>query len=318
MDRAEAQLYVGQVVASRYLITAFRGSGAFSGVFIAQDRSAGAEVAVKFLSLRASLDPTATLEFKDEVRLLQMLGTCSNVVKLLDEGQHTFQVNVAGSSGGSLPIAVPYMVLEPAAACLADLLVRRHELEWRDKLDLYRDIAKGAHQMHIDRIVHRDIKAENVLIFEDLPHARLSDLGRSKNTREAERLRPEEYFGGRGDPRFSPPEHLWFQGLADPDAHFLEDLFLLGSVLFEIATGVGITALALGSPYAILAHAAALDSAQRRRQFLQSIPDMQDRFEVAYETFAGELPRAIRSGAGDLLRQLTNPDPARRRLQRPF
>jgi serine/threonine protein kinase len=318
MDRAEAQLYIGQLVAGRYQIDAFRGSGAFSGVFIARDLLAKKEVAVKFLSLRASLDPTATIEFKDEVLLLRTLSTCSNIVKLLDEGQHTFQVKVTGSSGGSLPIAVPYMVLEPAVACLADLLVRRHELEWRDRLDLYRDIVKGAHQMHIGRIVHRDIKAENVLIFEDPPHARLSDLGRSKDTSLAERLRPEEYLGGRGDPRFSPPEHLWLQGLADPDAHFLEDLFLLGSVLFEIATGLGITALALGNPYAIRARAAALDPAPRRRAFLQSIPDMQDRFEVAYETFAGELPNTIRQGASELLKQLTNPDPERRKLQRPF
>jgi hypothetical protein len=53
---------------------------------------------------------------------------------------------------------------------------------------------------------------------------------------------------------------------------------------------------------------------QRARDFTSQIPDLRDRYELAYEIFRGELPREISTEATALLRQLTDPDPTSREL----
>jgi serine/threonine protein kinase len=272
-------------------------------------------VAVKILSLGSSQNADAVFEFHEEVRLLALLDGCSNIVRLHDEGQHQLAIQVQGSTG-TVPMNVSFMVLELADAALVDLLVQRHLLDWRDRLQLYRDVVKGAHQMHFNRLVHRDIKSDNVLIFEGRPpKAKLADFGRSKDTRQAPRALPEEYEVGRGDPSFFPHEMLWLLGTNDPLDHVRSDLYLLGSVLFELAAGVGLTAFALGNPGAVLAQAIKFPTgSQREQEFRNQLPQLRARYELAYDAFRNELPNAIRHEATLLLRQLTNPDPLLRHL----
>jgi len=167
--------------------------------------------------------------------------------------------------------------------------------------------------------VHRDVKSGNGLVFERDPKARLSDLGRSKDTNEQPRFPPVAYEPGRGDVRFAPPELLWRLGDDSATGHCRTDLYLLGSLLYEIATATGVTSAALGNPWAILNYAGALGTAAAREQdYQQQIPNLRERFELAYETFSNELPRAVAHDATVLLRQLTDPDPKRREPARPF
>jgi serine/threonine protein kinase len=214
---------------------------------------------------------------------------------------------------------VSFMVLELASASLADVLAQRQQIPWLDRLRLFRDVVKGAHQMHVQRILHRDIKSDNVLLFETRPPlAKLSDLGRSKDTRQSPRVVPNQYEAGRGDPSFLPPEMLWLQGASDAHSYLRADLYLLGSVLFELASGVGLTAFALGNPRVIIAQALRLDPAARDQEFQNRIPDLRSQMELAYDAFRQELPNSIKHEATMLLRQLTNPDPVLRQPVRPF
>lgn len=318
MDAAEALLYIGQVVKGRYEIMSFRGSGAFSGAFESHDKSTGMTVIVKLLSLRSVGNLVAVNEFHDEIRFLKLLAACSNVVDIHDDGTFPLDVQVSGGSGAVVSIDVPFMVLDVAEDSLDALLAHRHRMHWSDRLGLYREIVKGAHQMHVERILHRDIKAENALVFVAPPNARLADLGRSTRANEAPRLPGNEYVWGRGDPRFAPPEYLWFLGTTAAIEHLRADLYLLGSLLFEIATAQGITSMALGDPRLVQTRAAVLPPELREQGFQNEIPSMRERYELAYETFRTELPSAIRVEATTLLRQLTDPDPSRRELARPF
>ena len=84
--------------------------------------------------------------------------------------------------------------------------------------------------------------------------AKITDLGRGRNTREAPRF-PGQYEPPRGMLSFAPPELLWLQGSEATISALQTDLYLLGSLLFEIATGQGITAFVLGNPHTILGHA---------------------------------------------------------------
>src|SRR3546814_12706888 len=99
--------------------------------------------------------------------------------------------------------------------------------------------------MHSRRIVHRDLKSSNALLFNvdsRKPAVKISDLGRSCLTTEPPRFSTQQYVAGRGDLSFAPPELLWLQGDNDPGHYRQADLYLVGSVLFELATAQGITA----------------------------------------------------------------------------
>jgi hypothetical protein len=90
----------------------------------------------------------------------------------------------------------------------------------------------------------------------------------SRDTRKPARVAAGNYDFGRGDLRFAPPELLW--GLGESDDFELMargDLYLLGSLWFEVATGVGLTSLALGNPLAVRASVALLPEDVRRRDF---------------------------------------------------
>jgi eukaryotic-like serine/threonine-protein kinase len=319
MDRNESQLYIGKVAGGRYEILEFLGAGKFSGVFIGLDRDTGRDVAVKVLSLGRSGSPDAVFEFQEDVRLLRLLATRSNVVDILDDGMLTLEIPVAaGLVPTPVRITVPYMVLELAVGGLDRLLLRRHEVSWVDKVVILREAVKGVHQMHCERIVHRDLKADNVLLFDTGPvKAKITDLGRSRNTREAPRF-ASAYEVPRGMLAFAPPELLWRQGTDDPVSGLRADLYLLGSLLFEMVTGQGITAMVFPNPRAILDYAENLSPIDRAREYLERLPDMREQYEHAYRVFEAEIPRVVADEAAKLLRQLTDPMPEARELKRPF
>lgn len=317
MDPNEAQLYIGTAAGGRYEIVEFRGRGNFSGVFRGVDQQTGRDVAVKVLSLRSSGAPSAVFEFQEDARLLGLLSARSNVVDILDDGTLNVDIPVKGVPA-PVQIAVPYMVLEFSVGSLDRLLLRRDQVSWRDRLVLFREATKGVHQMHCQHFVHRDIKADNVLLFATGEvKAKITDLGRSRNTREAPRF-PGQYELPRGMLSFAPPELLWLQGSEDPISGLQADLYLLGSLLFEIATGQGITSFVLGNPHAILGRAKGLSATERAREYAARLPDLREQFELGYRLFENEVPRAIANEATKLLRQLTDPDPAARELRRPF
>jgi serine/threonine protein kinase len=318
LDQNEAQLYVGQIFAGRYRLDVFRGTGAFCGVFEGVDLTTQTPVAIKVLSLAASQNAGAVFEFHEESRLLKLLSECSNVVGIFDQGQHVVPIQITGSPV-SVPMSVSFIVLELATASLEKLLTSRHAIGWLDRLHLFRDVVKGTHQMHLARIVHRDLKAENILIFETRPpSAKVSDLGRSKNTAEPQHAPIQAYAAGRGDPRFMPPELLWQLGEPNPQAHLEEDLYLLGSVLFEFATGVGVTGFALGNPRSIVQEALSHPASARAAAYDAKVSDLRDQYDIAYSAFFLELPSSIAFEGTALLKQLTDPDPARRLPSHPF
>ncbi|HTR89421.1 MAG TPA: protein kinase family protein, partial [Solirubrobacteraceae bacterium] len=242
MEADEITLFLSETLAGRYRPTRHLASGAFSGAFLARDAHTGLPVAAKILKLSQAGRLEARQEFRGEVELLERLTACDRVIDLLDSGEHVVHLSHA-LSGGSIPVATEYSVLELAAGSLADLILYGTDFGWPDRLRLYRDVVKGVHQMHLKRIVHRDVKAENGLVTERPPAAKIADLGRAHDTTQPPRFAVEAYLLGRGDTRFAPFEFLWLQGTQDPDEQALADLYLLGSLLFEITTGVALTAL---------------------------------------------------------------------------
>jgi serine/threonine protein kinase len=179
---------------------------------------------------------------------------------------------------------------------------------WLERLQVFRDAVKGTHQMHLRNVVYRDLKSENVLVFSrghSGLQAKVADLGRARITTEPPRYLADDYLAGRGDLRFAAPELLWLQGATTEAAWRAVDLYHLGSLLFEIVTGVGITSAVLPDSQTIIRHANSMDPASRTIAYTTAMPDLRDRYAFAYEMFASEVPPAICAQAVWLLRKLT-------------
>lgn len=95
-------------------------------------------------------------------------------------------------------------------------------------LKVVRDVAAGLAYAHEHRLMHRDVKPENILIFAD-GHAALGDFGASRfSTGEATRMNNTE----TGTLGYMAPEQAYGR------VRFASDVFSLGVIAYEVLTGV--------------------------------------------------------------------------------
>jgi serine/threonine-protein kinase len=313
----EALLYLGQTLGSRFTVDEYIARGSFCLIFQGRDLADNDRlVALKILG--PSVHPDSVTEFETEGRLLEDLAGCTHVVDLLTTDTDSILVRtvpVPSAASVLVPLPVRFMVLELADACLTELVVHRKSLSCVERLRLFRNVVLGTHQMHLHGVVHRDIKSENVLVFHESGTkvvAKVADLGRSRRLRDAPRFPATAYATGRGDLRFAPPEALWLQLSDDPNAMRRADLYLLGSLLFELFVGQPLTSLAIGNPLALVNANATLSAEELSRQYRSRLSEIRSNLAIPISFFATELPAVIRNETISLILQLSDPDPVRR------
>lgn len=297
----------GQLL-GEYRLDDFLGRGRFGLVFQATHSTTQAQFAVKLLI--PSSDPQPAAEFDSEGDLLRRLNGCAAVVNLVDSGIADIPVSIGGTC---VPLPFKYHVLSLASGSLDELTSdprRLAALAWADRLSLWRGAIKGIHQMHLKSVAHRDLKADNCLLVVSGRRTalRVADLGRAKNFSLPSTLLPHDYLSGRGDRRFAPPEFLWFQG-GHTEADFrAADLYGLGSLLAELATGHPMTALAIASWQSALVEGQ-MDLAAGIRRDLSVL---KPQFRRAVDEVADQMPLSIRGDGRAILGQLCDPVPTAR------
>lgn len=309
-----AELFVGQMVGGEWHLDGLVGRGQFSSVYRAS--SGDQVVALKMLHPDATKDPSTVAEFQTEAELLDILRDrqCRNVVNLI-EGAATGTIQVQLNSGVEVPIPVQYHLLDLADGSLDELVANHASLDWTLRLNLLRDVAAGLHQMHRCDIAHRDVKSSNVLVTADgkmVARAALSDLGRSARIDQVQRFSTASYVYGRGDCSFAPPELLWGKGIRSGSAFRQADLYLLGSVLCELATGQPTTAMLIPSWQALLHQSANMPPAERDLAHRAHISALRPRLAAVAVLIHDVAPRPIATDLADLFAQLCDPDPAGR------
>ncbi|XP_023544478.1 cysteine-rich receptor-like protein kinase 10 isoform X2 [Cucurbita pepo subsp. pepo] len=142
------------------------GEGGFGPVFKGKLMN-GEEIAVKRLSVKSSQGHD---EFKNEVMVIMKLQH-KNLVKLLGcclEGEEKLLV-------------YEYMANTSLDALLFDP-VKCKQLDWLKRNNIINGVAKGILYLHEDsrlKIVHRDLKASNVLLDDEM-NAKISDFGTAR------------------------------------------------------------------------------------------------------------------------------------------
>ena len=209
---AKAQM-IGTVLSGRYRIEAKLGSGGMSTVYLARDETLDRPVAVKVMHREISEQPDQLERFNQEARSVAKVSH-PNVVTVID----------AGEDAGR-----PYIVLEYVEGeTLKQRIQREGPLDPREATAHAIEIGRGLAVAHARRLVHRDIKPQNVLI-EPGGRAKLTDFGISRQL-EQDGMTATGRVVGTTD--YVSPEQALCRSV-DPRS----DIYSLGVVLFEMLTG---------------------------------------------------------------------------------
>lgn len=183
------------------------GEGTFGKVYLATHTETSENFAVKILK-RAGMGQT--LDFLKEVKVLQTLNH-PNLLPLID----------LFMKKGSLIVVTPFMEQGSLGSML---LNKSKEMSWSRRMQIAYDIALGMEFLHCNYVVHRDLKADNVLLA-DNGAAVVADFGL------AEEFGPKRRLEQGGTWSIMAPEVLKCQPF-DQSC----DIFSFGIVLCELAS----------------------------------------------------------------------------------
>ncbi|KAI3853920.1 hypothetical protein MKW92_029391 [Papaver armeniacum] len=192
------------------------GQGGFGKVYKGT-LSDGQEIAVKRLS-KGSIQGLE--EFKNEVIVISKV-------------QHRNLVRLLGCclEGEEKMLIYEYMPNKSLDAFLFDP-EKRESLDWKKRFQIIEGISRGMLYLHRDsrlRVIHRDLKASNILLDEDL-NPKISDFGMARifggNEQQASTRRVVGTLG------YMSPEYVM-------DGRFSEksDVFSFGVLLLEVVSG---------------------------------------------------------------------------------
>jgi sugar lactone lactonase YvrE len=157
---------IGSEIAA-YRIERFVGRGGMGVVYQAEDTRLGRRVALKLLSADLAEDDRFRDRFVRESRLAASL-----------EHPNIVPVYAAGEADGQLYVAMRYV----DGTDLRALIATQGPIEPAVAVGLISQIASALDAAHDSGLLHRDVKAANVLLPSGGGHAYLSDFGLAKDT----------------------------------------------------------------------------------------------------------------------------------------
>ncbi|ELK08928.1 Serine/threonine-protein kinase MARK1, partial [Pteropus alecto] len=187
------------------------GKGNFAKVKLARHVLTGREVAVKIID-KTQLNPTSLQKLFREVRIMKILNH-PNIVKLFEviETEKTLYLVMEYASGGEV----------------FDYLVAHGRMKEKEARAKFRQIVSAVQYCHQKCIVHRDLKAENLLLDADM-NIKIADFGFSN----------EFTVGGKldtfcGSPPYAAPELFQGKRYDGPEV----DVWSLGVILYTLVSG---------------------------------------------------------------------------------
>ena len=176
----------------RYELQHRIGHGGMATVYLARDLKLDREVAIKLLADNFAGDDEVRRRFSREARLAARLDH-PNVVQVFDVGEEDDR---------------PYIVMEHVSGgTLSDRLNgRKRSMAKGEALRLLGQLCDGLAHAHSKKLVHRDIKPQNLLLRDSDGCLKITDFGIARAAEETTRLtRPGRVIG---TDRYMAPEQL--------------------------------------------------------------------------------------------------------------
>eukprot|EP00055_Hartaetosiga_balthica_P013557 m.70195 g.70195 ORF g.70195 m.70195 type:complete len:579 (+) comp8301_c0_seq1:195-1931(+) len=187
------------------------GKGNFAKVYLAKHKVSGVEVAIKIID-KSNLNPEGLYKVNREVRILKKLDH-PNIVKL-------YEVHDTPSK--------LYLIMEYASGGeVFDYLVDKGRMKEKDARVKFRQIVSAIEYCHANGIVHRDLKAENLLLSKELD-IKIADFGFANTFEVGRKL---DTFCG--SPPYAAPELFLGRQYDGPEV----DVWSLGVILYTLVSG---------------------------------------------------------------------------------
>uniref|UniRef100_A0A3Q2CMP2 MAP/microtubule affinity-regulating kinase 3 n=1 Tax=Cyprinodon variegatus TaxID=28743 RepID=A0A3Q2CMP2_CYPVA len=203
---SEEQPHIGN-----YRLLKTIGKGNFAKVKLARHVLTGKEVAVKIID-KTQLNSSSLQKLFREVRIMKMLNH-PNIVKLFEviETEKTLYLVMEYASGGEV----------------FDYLVAHGRMKEKEARAKFRQIVSAVQYCHQKCIVHRDLKAENLLLDADM-NIKIADFGFSNEFTLGNKL---DTFCG--SPPYAAPELFQGKKYDGPEV----DVWSLGVILYTLVSG---------------------------------------------------------------------------------
>ncbi|XP_057694045.1 MAP/microtubule affinity-regulating kinase 4 isoform X4 [Corythoichthys intestinalis] len=187
------------------------GKGNFAKVKLARHILTGREVAIKIID-KTQLNPSSLQKLFREVRIMKTLNH-PNIVQLFEviETEKTLYLIMEYASGGEV----------------FDYLVAHGRMKEKEARGKFRQIVSAVHYCHQKNIVHRDLKAENLLLDAN-SNIKIADFGFSNEFMAGSKL---DTFCG--SPPYAAPELFQGKKYDGPEV----DIWSLGVILYTLVSG---------------------------------------------------------------------------------
>jgi len=187
------------------------GEGNFAKVKIATHVLTKEQVAVKVID-KAKLDKTTAKKLFREVRIMKLLNH-PNIVKLYEVIDTPTEL---------------YLFMEYASSGeIFDYLVAHGRMKEKEARRIYRQIVSAIDYCHNLHVIHRDLKAENLLLDRNM-NVKIADFGFSNQFSPGQRLNT-----WCGSPPYAAPELFQGKEYSGPEV----DIWSLGVVLYVLVCG---------------------------------------------------------------------------------
>ncbi|CAH8448191.1 unnamed protein product [Schistosoma haematobium] len=214
-DNTTAEPSVAPVVVNsnvgKYRLLRTIGKGNFAKVKLAIHMATGVEVAIKIFN-KTVMDNTLLKRLKREITIMKVTNH-PNIVKLLEiiENEDVLCLVMEYASGGEI----------------FDYLVANGKMCEKKARVKFRQLLSAMQYCHAKRIVHRDLKAENILLDQNL-NVKVADFGLANTFESDQRLTTF-----CGSPPYAAPELFLGIPYYGPSV----DIWSLGVILFTLVLG---------------------------------------------------------------------------------
>jgi serine/threonine protein kinase len=214
----KADPHVGRVLGGRYRVVRLIRAGGMGAVYEAMQEGLGRRVALKILT--AATSPASLVRFRKEAEAAARLGN-----------PHIVQVSDFGTTPGD----PPFMVMELLqGSSLADVIAQG-PIPWQRATRIALQVLAALVAAHDAKIVHRDIKPDNVFLVSSLAMqdmVKVLDFGVAKLLEPGDEPPLTTEGVAVGTPAYMAPEQARAQPVDERT-----DIYAVGLCLYEAVTG---------------------------------------------------------------------------------
>jgi eukaryotic-like serine/threonine-protein kinase len=220
---------------AHYRILGPLGAGGMGEVYRATDETLERDVALKILPPEVVRSEERLRRFVLEAKSASSLNH-PGIVTIYEIGRDRVRSMEDTDPGGIESSELHYIAMELITGATLSTKIHMERTDLRTLLGWLAQAAEGLGKAHAAGIVHRDLKPGNIMISQD-GYAKVLDFGLAKRTQEGGAVSPESVSLTQSGLILGTPPYLAPEVLNGGTSDERSDLWALGVLLYEMASG---------------------------------------------------------------------------------